>query len=171
MWRFVMGVAGVLLMVLSVATAAEPKAGQYFQIECVQSGKVLAVEAGDKAEEAKIVQVPLTEEASAEHWTKQQWQFVKVGDYYKIVNRKSGKVLDVHQSSLEEGVQIQQYNYNGGENQQWSLEKRGQHLTIKVRHSGMVLDVAHLSTKNKAAVVQYRYNGGDNQHFRLVQVK
>ncbi|MFO0876530.1 MAG: RICIN domain-containing protein, partial [Gemmataceae bacterium] len=104
----------------------------------------------------------------------QQWKFVKVGDYYKIVNRKTGKALNVSSGSKEEGAPIIQWDAgDDGENQQWSLEKKGQAYVIKARHSGLVLDVAEEKKDRKAALIQYGYKNGenDNQHFILEHVK
>ncbi|NLW30728.1 MAG: T9SS type A sorting domain-containing protein, partial [Fibrobacter sp.] len=54
----------------------------------------------------------------------QQWQIVKVTDnYYKIINRFSGKVLDNRNGSSSEGNPVIQYSDNASEssNQQWKF--------------------------------------------------
>ncbi|NUO45030.1 MAG: RICIN domain-containing protein [Streptomyces sp.] len=51
----------------------------------------------------------------------QPWTLVPTGDYYKIVNRRSGKVLGVDSSSTADGAQVIQWTGNGGLDQQWSL--------------------------------------------------
>jgi len=49
------------------------------------------------------------------------WSLVPSGNYYKIVSRNSGKVLDVYQASVNDGGTIVQWTDNGGTNQLWQL--------------------------------------------------
>ena len=57
-------------------------------------------------------------------WDSQKWQLVQVEDgYYKIVNKNSGRVLDISGLSTASGAACIQYAYNGGWNQMWSLEE------------------------------------------------
>ena len=51
-----------------------------------------------------------------------RWRLDPTGDgYYRLVNRHSGKVLDVAggPGSLGDGVNVQQWDNNGQANQQW----------------------------------------------------
>jgi hypothetical protein len=154
-------VAALLWVPCSFASA-QPQPDRYYQIKNVNSGLVLAIGGGSKADEAKVIQ------AKAGTDNTQQWRFVKVGDCYKIVNRKSGKVLDVYDSSKEKGVQIQQFKYNGGRNQQWSVVKKGKHFAIKARHSGMVIDIVRGSDKAGTPLIQWPEHDKGNQLFDLV---
>ncbi|MBA2394495.1 MAG: cellulase family glycosylhydrolase [Ktedonobacteraceae bacterium] len=45
------------------------------------------------------------------------------GNYYKLVNRNSGKDLDVSSASTADGGTVVQWTDNGGTNQQWSMVK------------------------------------------------
>ena len=57
-----------------------------------------------------------------DQWDSQKWIFEKVdSSYYKIVNKNSGKVLDVCGLSQNENAQVVQYEYTGGWNQQWKV--------------------------------------------------
>ena len=101
---------------------------------------------------------------------------VKAGDYVKFVNRKSGKVLDVPNLSKEEGVDMIQWEDNGGENQQWKLEKAEKADSdkikcIKSRCSGLVLDIFEASREDGARVIQWGLHGDKNQQWELVEVK
>ena len=145
MIRFVaVAVLAIAILAVGQTAWAQPEEGQFYRIKSVSSKKVLSVE--DKGEGDAIIQVaPGVAEV-------QQWKFVKSGDYYKIVNRKTGKALNVKNASKEEGTPIIQWDASDkGENQQWSLEKKGTSYVIKARHSGLVLDVADESKKGKAA--------------------
>jgi hypothetical protein len=102
----------------------------------------------------------------------QQWKFVKAGDYYKIVNRKTDKSLNVANASGEENAEIIRWNADDdGGNQQWSLIKSREHFILKARHSGLVLDVAEDPDKRKVTVVQAKIREGDSQTLELVPVK
>ena len=49
----------------------------------------------------------------------QQWDITPADSYYKIVNRLSGKLLDVTNASASNGTLIQQWSDEGGWQQQW----------------------------------------------------
>ena len=52
----------------------------------------------------------------------QKWRFTTVpGGFYEIVNRASGKSLDVTVGSSNDGAVMQQWSYLGGGNQQWQF--------------------------------------------------
>ena len=62
------------------------------------------------------------EQYTYDQWDSQKWIFEKVdSSYYKIVNKNSGKVLDVCGLSQNENAQVVQYEYTGGWNQQWKV--------------------------------------------------
>ncbi|WP_226022256.1 glycoside hydrolase family 11 protein [Halomicrobium salinisoli] len=87
---------------------------------------------------------------------------------YSIQNVNSGKGMDVTGQSTDDGANVQQYSYWGGENQQWNVEDTGNGVyRIENVNSGKVLDVSGQSTSNGANVQQYADNGGDNQRFYL----
>jgi hypothetical protein len=76
-----------------------------------------------------------------------QWQFVKDGDFYKLVNRHSGLVLDVNGDSTDEGAEIIVWNdkdaSEGNDNQRWSWDGKvlPTGTRLKSKSSGHVLDV------------------------------
>ncbi|MFO1487225.1 MAG: RICIN domain-containing protein [Verrucomicrobiota bacterium] len=86
---------------------------------------------------------------------------------YHIVNRNSGKVLQVPGSSLANGVQLTQNTFTNGLNQQWDVNPLPNtwggdysYVTIKAAHSGVTMDLNAFSYANGAAVQQW--NGGTN---------
>ena len=104
--------------------------------------------------------------------TNQEWRFVALSDgYYKIVNRNSGKALDVYAKSTADGGNVVQWADNGGTNQQWSLtDVGGGYYKIVNRNSGKVLDVASMSQADGANVQQWTaWSGGTNQEWQLVE--
>jgi serine protease AprX len=86
----------------------------------------------------------------------------------RILARHSGKALDVWAFSNQNGAQIVQWDWHGGDNQRFWLEPLADgSYRIVAKHSGKVLDVWAFSNQNGAQIVQWDWHGGDNQRFRL----
>ncbi|WP_411109279.1 RICIN domain-containing protein [Streptomyces sp. c-19] len=87
---------------------------------------------------------------------------------YVLVNRHSGKALDVNGASTADGARVSQWTRNDGANQQWQfVDSGGGFYRLKARHSGKVLDVAGASTTDGAAIAQWTDVNGAHQQFRL----
>ncbi|MBQ1017396.1 family 43 glycosylhydrolase [Micromonospora sp. D93] len=87
---------------------------------------------------------------------------------YVLVNRNSGKALDLYASATNDGARISQWTRNNGVNQQWQfVDSGGGYYRVKSRHSGKVLDVSGFSTADGGAIVQWADLNGTNQQFRL----
>ncbi|MGC0342417.1 glycosyl hydrolase family 95 catalytic domain-containing protein [Streptomyces sp. SLBN-8D4] len=88
---------------------------------------------------------------------------------FKLVNRKSGKVMDVSGSSASDGGPVIQYTWSGGANQQWKLlpDHDGSFRLSNV-NSGKVLDVPGSSTSNGTALDQSSDANGTHQWWKLV---
>ncbi len=88
--------------------------------------------------------------------------------YYKIVSVHSGKVLDVAGLSTENGANIYQWEYVGGDNQMWKFVHAGDgYYTIACKRSGKYLDVSGASTADGANIIQWPSHGGNNQKWKL----
>jgi hypothetical protein len=154
--------AVVVALGLFAAPPAEDGA-KYVKLVHVDTGKVLAV--ADNSDEAGANAILAKDDGSKA----QQWKFAKDGDHYKIVNRKSGKVLDVDGESTEEGGAIIQWDdkAEGNENQRWSWEGKGKDRRLESKSSKLVLDVG-----DSGAVVQRRADEkAKGQLWRVVEVK
>ena len=86
---------------------------------------------------------------------------------YIIVNRNSGKVLQVPGGSAANGVVLQQSTYTGMQYQQWDVQPLPNtfggdysYLAIKAAHSGVTADQLG-GAYNNGAIVQ-QWNGGTN---------
>lgn len=80
---------------------------------------------------------------SADGGTNQKWWSDDVGGgYYNIVNRNSGKCLDVFGASTTDGTKVVQWACNGGSSQQWQWVAIGSYYQLKARHSSKCLNVA-----------------------------
>ena len=91
------------------------------------------------------------------------------GMYYRLINRTSGKVLEVANSSTADGGNVQQWTSTGGTNQQWSFVSLGNgYYEIINRNSGKALDVVGNGTADGVNVDQWTWNSGNNQQWTLV---
>ncbi|WP_406674948.1 RICIN domain-containing protein [Nonomuraea sp. N2-4H] len=93
---------------------------------------------------------------------------VDTNAWYVLINRNSGKALDVYNLATNDGARITQWSRNDQNQQQWQfVDSGGGYYRIKSRHSGKVLDVSDYSTANGAPVVQWSDHNGTNQQWRL----
>jgi beta-xylosidase len=93
---------------------------------------------------------------------------VDTNAWYVLVNRNSGKALDVYNFATNDGARITQWTRSNANNQQWQfVDSGGGYYRIRSRHSGKVLDVFNLSTANGAAIVQWADGNGNNQQWSL----
>jgi len=76
-------------------------------------------------------------------------------DVYKLVNRKSNKVLDVEGRSKADGHKVQQLGYSGANNEKWKVvpEEDGFYQIICV-DSGKALNVPQDQTADGVAITQ-----------------
>lgn len=88
---------------------------------------------------------------------------------FDIINRYSGKALDVTNVSTSDGAVIQQWDYLSGANQQWYfVPAGGGSFAIVNSLSGKVLDVTALSTDDGAVIQQWTWLNADNQKWFLL---
>jgi hypothetical protein len=158
MFKFTLAVVACGL--LAAASFAEEK---FVKLVHSSSGKVLSV--ADNSEEAGAKATVAKDDGTKS----QQWKLEKDGDHYKIVNRKSGKVLDVESESLEDGGSIIQWDdkAEGNNNQRWSWEGSDKERRLKSKSSSLVLDVA-----DDATVIQKKADDkAKGQLWRVEEVK
>jgi hypothetical protein len=88
--------------------------------------------------------------------------------FYTLVNRNSGKCVDVDSGRLDDGAHVRQWSCNGTVAQQFEVvPTSGGYSVIRSVNSGKVLDVDGVSTADGANVWQWTYLNGNNQHWRL----
>ncbi|MEQ0564358.1 non-reducing end alpha-L-arabinofuranosidase family hydrolase [Amycolatopsis sp. NEAU-NG30] len=93
---------------------------------------------------------------------------VDTNAWYVLVNRNSGKAMDVAGASTADGTAITQWSRHDGANQQWQFVASGNgYYRLKSKNSGKVLDVAGWSTADGAKVQQWTDLNGTNQQFSL----
>lgn len=93
---------------------------------------------------------------------------VDTNAWYVLVNRDSGKALDVYNLATGDGARITQWTRNDQYQQQWRFVDSGNgYYRLRSRHSGRVLDVHNWSTANGGGIVQWTDHDQANQQFRL----
>ncbi|MGZ3147228.1 family 43 glycosylhydrolase [Lentzea chajnantorensis] len=87
---------------------------------------------------------------------------------YVLVNRNSGKAMDVYDLATNDGARIAQYTRNDGAWQQWQfVDSGGGYYRLKSRHSNKVLQFSGGSTADAADLVQWTDSNATSQQFRL----
>ena len=91
---------------------------------------------------------------------------------YYIINKHSGRVLDVTGSNTNNGANVQQYHSNGTNAQKWYIKQNGDYsFTITSVLNGKALDVAEWSNNNCANVQMWDCgNGQANQQWWLTDL-
>lgn len=93
---------------------------------------------------------------------------VDTSAWYVLVNRNSGKAMDVSGASTADGAVVQQWARHDGANQQWQFVDSGDgYYRLKSKNSAKILDVNNRSTADGAKVQQWTDLNGTNQQFRL----
>ncbi|WP_079054008.1 RICIN domain-containing protein [Streptomyces graminilatus] len=93
---------------------------------------------------------------------------VDTGAWYVLVNRGSGKVLDVAGGSASDGAALTQWPRTDSANQHFQfVDSGGGFYRLRAQHSEKVLDVLNHSTADHGDVVQWGDGNGTNQQFRL----
>jgi hypothetical protein len=85
---------------------------------------------------------------------------------YKIVNKNSGKVLDVFEGKTANATPIIQYNSTNGSNQKWQFSALPEgYVQIKAQHSNKFLTC--FSNNNGANTFQYEYITGSHKEWKI----
>ncbi|NUT94633.1 MAG: alpha-L-arabinofuranosidase [Saccharothrix sp.] len=93
---------------------------------------------------------------------------VDTSAWYVLVNRNSGKALDVAGASTADGAAVTQWSRHDGANQQWQfVDSGGGYYRLKSKNSGKALEVDNWSSADGAKVQQWTDLNGTNQQFRL----
>jgi len=84
----------------------------------------------------------------------------------RIVNRASGKVMDVQAPNRDDSAVVGQWTSNGQPWQRWQVvDAGGGYVTVRSVNSGKCLDVSGASGSDGARLIQYTCHGGTNQQF------
>ena len=148
-----------------------------YHLVAQNSGKCLEVSYGSSENGMSIHQEPC-----GDGHTQQAQAFTLVPSpsnpaQYEIVNRNSGKCLDVKDASQSDGAQIQQYTCLGWGQANQIFEgvpvssSDTSHVKYIAQHSHKCLDITGASTADGALLQQWSCNGGSNQAFGFESVE
>ncbi|MCX4539124.1 RICIN domain-containing protein [Streptomyces sp. NBC_01565] len=151
-----------------LATAPQAQAYGYYGTTTIRNGNSgLCLEVADwsTANGAPVRQWPCTGGAN------QQWDYnyVYVGAYIdgaQLINRNSGKCLEIADWRTDNGAPARQWDCSGGANQTWQMSDSGITEPPKViwnRHSGDCLEIADWRKDWGAPARQWDCSGGANQ--------
>lgn len=91
---------------------------------------------------------------------------VDTSAWYVMVNRNSGKAMDVYNLATSAGAGINQFSRNDGNWQQWQFVDAGSgYYKIRSRHSGLFLELPNATDGTQ--LIQNTDNGTTRQHFTL----
>ena len=126
-----------LALLAAPLLADDPKGPAPVRLIQVSSGKALSVEPPPENEDlggrAVVVQADPMDPA-------QEWKIEPAGKAFKLVNRKTGQVLDVSDESTDPGAPIIQWEDNGFDNQRWNWVGDGAERRLRSKSSGLVAD-------------------------------
>lgn len=121
-----------------------------YHLKSLNSGYVIGV-AGDAFDNsAKLIQRPMEDSDFVQWFQKEASQ-----GYVTLVNKGSGKVVDVPGASTSEGTQIAQYESNGTNAQQWDIIR----VDIqKIMEGAMIPDTSTAAAWKENAVIAPKEN-------------
>lgn len=94
----------------------------------------------------------------------------EVGQYYRIKNVRSEKVLSVSDKGKEEGAKIEQVPQAPSMLQQWEFVAAGEYFKIVNRKTGKALNVQSESQEEDAPIIQWDA-GVDNENLQWSLLK
>lgn len=96
------------------------------------------------------------------------WHLIDLGNReVAVVNRATGKALDVSGASQDDGANVRGWSWNGTGAQRWRTEGSSSRTRLVNVNSGKCLDVSNSATHSGANIAQFRCHGGDNQRWQL----
>jgi len=134
-----------------------PRDGEVFLFVNPNSRRCLSVKDG------RVVQGPFADAAE----TSEYWKVVQVGDYFKLVNQESGKVLDLPGNAEQQRLQLIVSEDADESDQLWTFIKVGDHYAIKSRVNGFVAGVSFSATDENSKVIQTELTQNQGQIWRV----
>lgn len=87
----------------------------------------------------------------------------------KLINRSSGKALDIPGGNSANGTQVVQWTDNGGSNQKWSIVAAGGYYYLQSNSTKKNLD-NYGSGVEGAPINEYDQSGSNNQQWRMTEL-
>lgn len=92
--------------------------------------------------------------------------------YYKIINTKTGKSLDIASASAYKGANLQQYTYNNVNQQKWIIKNSGdgKNYYISSKNAGLYLTPDSTNIENYTNVYLTICDYSDQQQWQFVMI-
>ena len=87
----------------------------------------------------------------------------KLSNTFMLINKNSGKAVDVPGATTKKGKDIVQWEKNNRFNQRWSWVQHGKGYIIQSLFNGLVLDIEGGKTKKGVPIIQWDKSGDSNQ--------
>lgn len=87
----------------------------------------------------------------------------KLSNTALLINKQSGKAVDVPGATTKKGKDIVQWEKNNRFNQRWCFVKQGKGVIIQSLFNGLVLDIEGAKTKKGIPIIQWEKTGETNQ--------
>lgn len=143
--------------------------GEYYIMSDVAVDRSLDIENVSTENEANVIINPRSIGKNSQIFTVTSLN----NGFYRLLNKNSGKSLDIYKGESYRGTNVQQYEYHGGKSQQWAICEAGDGCYyIQPRCSGHYLDVANGGTAGGTNVWTTVWMGGAAaQKWKLVPVR
>lgn len=99
-----------------------------------------------------------------------RWKLLQSAKDYKLVNEKSGKVLDVPGNSKDGNTQLVEYQDSNTDNERWEFLPAGKHYNIRSRSSSLFVAVAGGLKEEGSRVIQWPLLNSSDQIWRMQKV-
>jgi hypothetical protein len=86
-----------------------------------------------------------------------------IGKSALIINKASGKAIDIPGASSKKGIEINQWEKNNRFNQRWRFVPTGKGVMIQSLFNNQCLDVEGAKSKSGIPIVQWEKSGDPNQ--------
>ena len=128
-----------------------------YRIQAKHSGRYLEIRNSSHNNEAEAAQWDWHDSYACK-----RWYVLDCGnEYYKLINKESGKVLDVYRGNTADRTRIQQYQDNGGDNQRFKLAAVSTSTSNQVNTWENMLGKTMGSIKNSNGTYAYAYGSGN----------
>ncbi|GGI44785.1 hypothetical protein GCM10008018_08830 [Paenibacillus marchantiophytorum] len=143
--------------------------GETYTITAKHSGLAVGVSGVNNTQEGSSVI-----QGSDASMDEAKWEITNLnGNYYKIINKNSGKALSVNNAAISNNATVVQNTYTSGNvaNDEWLLTDAGAgYYGLINRNSGKALNIPGESQKAGTALTQTTIESSDTQKFMIKQV-
>jgi hypothetical protein len=154
----------------AAASGDIPAAGQWAYFQNYVTSKVIAVNAGQTQNGAKIIQYQPIARPNTYPIDDQTWLLIKSGAYFYLENRKTSKVLAIPNGNPNNGAGAIQWSLDTTvTDQQWKLEiadyPHAGYYTLRNRKTDKCLGVPNGNTADGIQLIQWTCGDQYNDQF------